>query len=97
MGVAPDFSAEIDGREDSRGVYPDVVEDVSAEGSDKGKGMGIKIRDAGDIAKEVPFDELLLRDPKFLTVVVDDGVLVWVPVGNKGAGRCGKEVGKDIG
>ena len=39
MGVAPDLGAEIDGGEDSRGVYPDVMEDVSPEWSDEMKGV----------------------------------------------------------
>ena len=95
--MAPDLGAEVDGREDSHGVYPDVVEDVGTEGSDKGEWVVVKVGDAGDVVEEVPVDELLLWDPKFLTMVVDDGVLVWVAIGNKGAGWGSEEVGKKVG
>ena len=97
MGVVPDFGAEINGREDSSGVHPDVMEDVGTEWDDKGKGMGVEVEDVGDVVKEVAVDELLLGDPKFLTAVIDDGVLVWVAVRGKGTGRSGEEVGEDVG
>ena len=96
MGVAPNFGAKVDGREDGGGVDPDVMKDVSAERSDKGKGIGVKVGDTGDIAEEVSIDELLLWNPKFLTTVVDDGVLVGVPVGDEGTGGSGEEVGKNV-
>ena len=97
MGVAPDFGAKVDSWEDGGGVYPNVVEDVGTEGSDKGKGMGIKVDDAGDVAKEVAVDKLLLGDPKFLTAVVNDCILVRVAVDGEGAGGGGEEVGEDVG
>ena len=95
--MAPDFGAKIDGGEDSGGVYPDVVKDVGAKWSDKGKWMGFEVGDAGDVAEEVSVNKLLLRDPEFLTAIVDNGVLMGVPVGDKGTGRGGEEVWKDIG
>ena len=97
MRVAPDLGAEVDGRKDSGGVYPDVVEDVGAEWGDEGKGMGVKVGDAGDVTEEVPFDEFFLRDPEFLAAVVDDCVLVRVAVNGEGAGGGGEEVGEDVG
>ena len=60
MGVVPDFGTEIDGREDSCSVYPDVMEDVGPEWSDEMKGVGVKIRDTGDVMEEVAVDEFLL-------------------------------------
>ena len=95
--MAPNLGAEVDGWEDGSGVYPDVMEDVGAEWSDEMKGMGFKIKDARDVAKEVPINEFFLWDPEFLAAVVDDGVLVWVAVDGKSTGRGGKEVGKDVG
>ena len=59
--------------------------------------MGFKVGNAGDVAKEVPINELFLWDPEFLTTVVDDSVLVRVAVSNEGAGRSGKDVGEDVG
>ena len=41
--MAPDFGTKVDGGEDGSGVHPDVVEDVGAEGSDKGKGMVVEV------------------------------------------------------
>ena len=96
MGVAPDFGAKVNSGEDGCGVYPDIMKDVGAERSDKGKRMGVKVGDTGDIAEEVPIDELLLWNPKFLTTVVDDGVLVGVPISGEGTGGSGEEVGKNV-
>ena len=97
MGVAPDFGAKVDGREGSGGVDPNVMENVGAEGSDKVKGVGVEVGDAGDITKEVALDEFLLWDPKLLTSVVNDCVLVRVAIDGKGTGRGGEEVGKNFG
>ena len=94
--MAPDFGAKIDGGEDGGGVYPDVVEDVGAEWGDKGEGVIVEVGDAGDVAEEVSFNKLLLGNPEFLAAVVDDGVLVRVMVGNKGAGGGGEKVRKDF-
>ena len=97
MGVVPDFGAKVDGGEDGGGVHPDVVEDVGAEWGDEGKGMGVEIGDAGEIAEEVPINKLLLQDPEFLTAVVDDCILVRMAVDGEGTSRGGEEVGKDVG
>ena len=94
--MVPDLGAKVTGREDGGGVYPDIVEYVGAERGDKGKGMGIKVGDARDVAEEVSLDEFLLQNPKFLAAVINDGVLVRVAVSNKGAGRGGEEVGEEV-
>ena len=73
------------------------MEDVGTEGSDKGKGMSVKVWDAGDVAEEVSVNEFLLGYPEFLAAVVDNGVLMWVAVDSEGAGGGGEEVGKDFG
>ena len=95
--MTPDLGAKVNGREDGGSVYPDVVEDVGTEWSDKGKGMGVKVGDAGDIAKEVAVNELFLWNPKFLTAVVDNGVLMRVPVSDEGTSGGGEEVREDVG
>ena len=92
--MTPDFGAKVDGGEDGGGVDPNVVKNVSAEWSDKRKGVGFKVGDAGDVAKEVSIDEFFLWDPEFLTSVVNDGILVRVAVSNEGAGGSGEEVGE---
>ena len=96
MGVAPDLSAEVDGREDGRGVYPNVMKNVGPEWSDEMKGVGVKIGDTGDVTEEVSVNELLLGDPKFIAAVVNDGVLVWVTVSDKGAGGGSEKVREDF-
>ena len=97
MGVAPNFGAEVNGREDGGSIYPDVVKDVGTERGDKGKGVGVKVQDAGDVAEEVSVDELLLWNPEFLATVIDNGVLVRVAVDYKSTGRGSEEVGEDVG
>ena len=95
--MTPDFGAKIDGGEDGGGVYPNIVKNVGTEWGDEGKGVSVEVWNAGDVTEEVPFNEFFLRDPKFLTAVVDDGVLMGMTVGDKGAGRGGKEIRKDVG
>ena len=96
MGVAPDFGTKIDSGEDSGGIDPNVVEDMGAKWGDEGKGVSIKVWDAGDVTEEVSLDEFLLGDPKFLAAVVDNSVLVRVTVDGEGAGRGGEEIGEDF-
>ena len=95
--MAPDFGAKVDGREDGGGVYPDVVEDIGPEWSDEVERMGVEVGDAGDVAKEITVNEFFLGDPKFLTAVVDNGVLMRVAVNSEGTGGSGEEVGEDVG
>ena len=97
MRVTPNFGAKVDGGEDGGGVDPNVVENVGMEWSDEGKGMGVKVRNVGDVAEEVSIDELLLWDPKFFAAVVDDCVLMGVTVNGESTSRGGKEVGEDVG
>ena len=94
--MAPDLSAEVDSGEDGGGVDPDIVKDVGLERSDKGKGMGVKVWDAGDVMEEVPINEFFLWDPKLLSVVVNNGVLMGVTVDCKGTGGGAEEVGKNV-
>ena len=75
----------------------DVVKDVGAEWGDEGERVVVKVRDAGNVAEEIPFDKLLLGNPKLLTAVVDDCVLVRVTVDGEGTGGGGEEVGEDVG
>ena len=96
MEVAPDLGAEVNGREDGCGVYPNIMEDVGAEQGDERKGMGIKVGDAGDVVEEVPFDKFFLGDPKLLTAVINDGILVRVAIGDEGTDGGGEEVGEEV-
>ena len=76
---------------------PNVMENVSAKWGDERNGVVIEIDDTRKRAEEVLFDELLLRYPKFLAAVIDDGVLMGMAVNSKGASGGGEEVGKEVG
>ena len=97
MGVVPDFGTQVDGGEDGGGIDPNIVEYIGTEQGDEGQGMGVEVRDTGDVPEEVAFDEFLLWNPKLLTTVVNNGVLVRVAVSDESASRGGEEVGEDIG
>jgi len=58
--------------------------------------VSLKVGDVGDKAEEVTFNKLFLQDPEFISVVIDDSVLVWVSVNNKGTGGSSEEVGEEI-
>jgi len=59
--------------------------------------MGFKVRDIGDVMKEVPGDEFFLWDPECFSAVVNNCVLVQVAIDDGGAGRSSKEVGEEVG
>ena len=96
MGMAPDFGTKVDSGEDGGGVDPNVVENVGTEWSDKEERMGVEVWNTGDVAKEVPFNELFLGYPEFLTLVIDNSVLVGMSVDDEGAGGSGKKVGEEF-
>ena len=76
--MAPDFGAEGDSRKGAVSGDLDCVGDFGLEGGDEeGGGVG-EVRDAGDGGKKVPIQELFLGCPDVDTVLVRDGVLVWV-------------------
>ena len=58
--MAPDFGTEVNGGKDSSSIHPDIVEDISMEGSNEGEWVIVKVGDAGDVAEEVALDEFLL-------------------------------------
>ena len=70
------------------------MKDIGAEWSDEVKGVGFEGGDLGNVMEGVPIDEFFLRYPKFFSVVVDNVVLVRVPVFDEGTGGGGKEVRK---
>ena len=94
--MTPYFGTKIDRWERAVGLDPDVMIDVSMEWSDKGDWVVVKVNDTRKGAKEILFDELLLRYPKFLAMVVDDSVLIGVSVDGIGTGRGVEEVGEEV-
>jgi len=96
MGVMPYFGTKVDGWEWAIGLDPDIMKNVGVEWSDEGDRVVVKVDDTRKGAKEILFDEFLLRYPKFLAIVVDDGVLMGVSVDGIGAGGSGEEVRKKV-
>jgi len=75
----------------------DIVVDRGLEGSDVGHRVVGDVAVKGDKVKEVPVYEFFLGVPKFLVVLVNDSVLVWVAVISSGASGGGEELGKESG
>ena len=75
---------------------PNVVENISPERGDKRDGVVVKIIDAREETKEVMCYKFLLWDPEFLTVVVDNSVLMGMAVDSVGASRGSKEVREEV-
>ena len=86
MGVSANLGTKVNRRKRAVRFDPNVVENVGPEGGDKRDRMAVKIVDARKKAKEITCYKFLLWDPKFLTAVVDDGVLIGVTVDGEGAG-----------
>jgi len=97
MGVSTNLGTKVNRRKRAIRLDPNVMEDISLEGSNEGDWVGVKVGDAWKEAKEVMFDEFFLRDPKFLTSVIYNSVLMRVAVDSKGAGRGVEEVWEEVG
>ena len=89
-----DFGAEMDIGERAVSSDLDGVEYVGAEWGDPKVRVVAKVGVAGDVVEEVFGKVLLLWDPEFFSMFVDDCVLVRVVVSGGGAGRSDEEVGK---
>ena len=96
MGVLADLGAKINTRKRAIRIDQDVMEDISAEWGNKRDWVSLKVRDAGNEAKEVTFNEFLLWDPKLFSAVVDNCVLVWVAVDDVSASRGVEEVREEV-
>jgi len=71
--------------------------DVCTKGGNEGNGVRFKVGNAWEKTKEVSFYVFFLWDPILLSLVVDNGVLVWVSVNGKGASRSLEKVRIEIG
>jgi len=94
--VSADLGAKINTRKRAFRIDPDVMEDVGAKWGNKGDWVSLKVRNAGNEAEEVTFNEFLLWDPELFSTVVDDCVLMGVSVDNKGTGGGMEEVGEEV-
>ena len=97
MGVSANLGTKVNRRKRAVRLSPNVMENISAEWGDEGDGVVIEVDDMRKRAKEVLFDELFLRYPKFLTAVIDNGILMGMTVDGVSAGRGSEEVRKKVG
>jgi len=70
--------------------------DVRMERGNEGDGIGFEIGNAWEKAKEVPFYVLFLWNPILFSVVVDNGVLVWVTINGKSTGGGVEEMREKV-
>ena len=96
MGVSTNLGTKVNRRKRAVRLDPNVMKNVSSEWGNEGGGIVIKINNARERAEEVPFYELFLGYPKFLTAVVDDGVLMRVTVNSKGTGGGVEKIRKEV-
>ena len=73
------------------------MKNVGTKGGDERDRVVVKVNDAGEGVKEVSFDELFLRYPKLLTMVIDNGILTGVTVDGKGADGSLVKIGEEVG
>jgi len=96
MGVSANLGTKVNRRKRAVRFSPNVMKNVSPERGDKRNGVVIEVVNARKEAKEVTFNKLFLWDPKLLTMIIDDSVLVRVAVDGKGAGGGVEEIGKKV-
>jgi len=94
--VPTNFGTKVNRRKRAIRLDPNIVKNVGPERGDKRNGVVMEIIDMRKEAKKVTSYEFFLWDPKFLTAVVDNGILVGVLVDGIGTGRGMEEVGEKV-
>jgi len=84
MGMSANLGTKVNRRKRAVRLDPNIVKNVSLKRGDKRNGVVMEIVDMRKEAKEVTFYKFFLWDPKFLTTVVDNGVLMGVMVDGEG-------------
>jgi len=97
MGVSTNLGTKVNRRKRAVRFDPNIVENVGPKRGDKGDRVVVKVVDTRKEAKEVTCYEFFLWYPEFLTVVVNNGVLMGMAVDGKGAGGSVEEIGKEVG
>ena len=93
--MAADLGTHVNrGKKGTGGVDKDVVVDGGLERSDIGRWIVSNIAMERDKSEEVLVYKFFLGVPKFLVVLVDDCVLVWVVVSGGGTGRGSEKLRK---
>jgi len=97
MGVSTNLGTKVNRRKRAVRLDPNVMKNVSTEWGNERDGVVVEVNDARKRAEEILFDELFLRYPKFLSAVVDNGVLMGVTVDGKGAGGGMEKIRIEVG
>jgi len=96
MGVSADFGTKINTRKRAVRIDPDIMKDVGTKWGNKRDWVSLEVRDMGDEAEEVTFDEFFLGDPELFSAIVDDCVLMQVSVNSESAGGGVEKVGEEV-
>jgi len=94
--MSANLGTKVNRRKRAIRLDPNVVKNVSPKRGDKRNGVVMEIADARKEVKEVTCYKFFLRDPEFLTTVIDNGVLMGVAVDGVGASGGGKKVRKKV-
>ena len=96
MGVSANLGTKVNRRKRAIRLDPNIVKNVSPKRGDKRNGVVMEIINARKEAKEVVFYKFFLWDPKFLTMVIDNGILMGVTVDGEGAGRSVEKIWRTL-
>jgi len=97
MGVSTNLGTNVNRRKMTNSVNVDVIVNVRMKRGNEGNGVSFKIGNAWEKAKEVSFYVLFLWNPILFSVVIDNGVLVWVTINSKSTGGGVEEMGEKVG
>jgi len=95
--VSTNLGTNVNRRKATNSMDMNIMVDVCAERDNERDRVSLKIRDTGEKVKEVSFYVLFLRDPMFFSMVIDDGILVWVTVNSESTGGGMEEIGEKVG
>jgi len=94
--VSTNLGTKVNRRKRAVRTDPDIVKNVCAERGDKGNRVVIEIGNTRKKTEEVALNKFFRWNPEFLTVVVNDLILVRVAVDGEGASRGSEEVGEEV-
>jgi len=95
--VSANLGTKVNRRKRAVRLDPNVMKNIGTEWSDKGDGVVVKVNDARKKTEEVALNKFFRWNPEFLTVVINNLILVWVAVDSKGASGGSEEIGEEIG
>ena len=97
MGVSTNLGTNVNRRKMTNSVNVDIMVNVHVKRGNEGNWVGFKIGNVWEKAKEVSFYVLFLWNPILFSVVVDNGILVWVTINSESTSGGFEEIGKEVG